>query len=305
VQTWRRLRWLALALLLSGLCWLTRELRLRAFSQHRSGQRYEDLYYLPAHAWLPVLSLGYRQAAADLIWCRSLVYFGEDIGQKGQVKHVFEYTDAILALDPDFRPAYRWISTAAIYRPVAISVDQGLRAAEYLKRALARWPNDWELHWDYGSLLRFELAPLERDPVRKRVLLERAAPHISAAALHGAGPSWLALNSVELLNKLGHVEQAIHHLEELAHTVQDEEVKREVEQKLAQLRSQAAYEAVRTAEQQFEDQRLRSFPYLSPGLFLFVGEQRDTDEYARYLSSGFLSESELRQTEAAPEGAAP
>jgi len=211
VRIGRLLRWTCVVVLVAAACWLTREVRLRAFSQHQAGQRYEDLYYLPAHDWLPVLSLGYRQALADLIWCRSLVYFGEDIGQSGKVKYVFEYTDAILALDPDFRPAYRWISTAAIYRPVALDIEQGLRAADYLKRALARWPDDWELHWDYGSLLRFELAPLETNPARKRQLLERAAPHIRAAALHGAGPPWLALNSVELLNKLGHLEQAIRH----------------------------------------------------------------------------------------------
>jgi hypothetical protein len=245
-----------------------------------------------------VLSLGYRQALADLIWCRSLVYFGEDIAQRGKVKYVFEYTDAILALDPDFRPAYRWIPTAAIYRPIDLDITQGLRAAEYLKRALRRWPEDWELHWDYGSLLRFELAPLERDAARKRVLLERAAPHISAAALHGAGPPWLALNSVELLNKLGHVQRTIRHLEELQETVQDEEVKREVQARLHALRSQEAYEAVRTAEQQFSDEHQRSYPYLSPGLFLFVGERHDARTYDDFLASDFLSEEAQREASA-------
>ena len=260
-----------LALLLLAIAGAVRVVRLEAVAQHRLAQRYEDVYYLPRAEALPLVSLGYHSALADLLWCKSLVYFGEDIAHRGEVKHVFRYTDAILALDPDFKPAYRWIATAAIYRPTAVSMEAGLAAADYLGRAVARWPNDGELHWEYGSLLRFELAPLEVDPLRKRALLERAAPHLEAAARLGAGPPWLALNSVDLLNKLGRTEQAIRHLEELQGTVQDEAVKKEIEERLAELRSHAYLEAIRTANATFEREWHASYPYLSAGLFLLIG----------------------------------
>ena len=271
VLTYAKRAALVLALAVAAL--LTRELRLQLVAQHASAQRYEDIYYLPSARWLPVLSLGYLDALADLIWCRSLVYFGEDIMHRGTVKYVFEYTDAVLALNPDFRPAYRWVSTAAIYRPTAVDVDVGLRAATYLERALKRWPDDGELHWEYGSLLRFELAPLVEDEKRKRRLLERAAPHLEAAARLGAGPPWLAINSVDLLNKLGRTEQAIRHLEEVHATVRDESVKAEIEERLAALKSRAYIEGMRAANEQFERAWQRSYPYLSPGLFLLVGER--------------------------------
>ena len=56
--------------------YLGRELRLVVFDQRQSSLKHEELYYLPPSEWLPVISLGFRAALADLIWCRSLVYFG-------------------------------------------------------------------------------------------------------------------------------------------------------------------------------------------------------------------------------------
>jgi len=291
----------ALALMILVLALAVRTTRLSAVGQHARGQRYEDLYYLPSAGWLPVLSLGYRQALADLIWCRSLVYFGEELGHRSPVRYVYDYADAVLALDPDFREAYRWIATAAIYRPVAVTLENGLRAARYLERAVERWPSDGELHWDYGSLLRFELAPLEKDPAKKRDLLTRAAPHLETAARLGAGPPWLAINSVDLLNKLGRTEQAIRHLEELYATVQERVVREEIEQRLARLRSETYAAGMRAAHEQFEQQRAGSYPYLSAGLFFLVGPRLDADEHARFLLTRFLEAPPLALTDPAHE----
>lgn len=247
--------------------------RRAAFDRHQAARTYEDVYYLPAAQTLPVLSLGFRQALADILWCRSLVYFGEELVQRGAVRHVFDYTDGILALDPDFRAVYPWVATAAIYRPGDVDVDTGLRAADYLRRAVERWPEDGELQWDYGSLLRFELAPLVTDPVKKRALLERAAPHLEIAARLGAGPAWLAINSIDLLNKLGRTEQAIRHLTEMHATVPEGPIKEELARRLDALRFHTFVEGMRAADAAFEKARARDYPYLSPGLFLFVGKR--------------------------------
>ena len=263
-------KWLALAVVLSV---AVRSVRGPVYALHRAGQRYEDIYYLPEPSWLPVLSLGYRQALADLIWCRSLVYFGEQLVHRGEVKYVFAYTDAVIALDPDFRSAYRWVATASIYRPTAVDVEVGLRAAAYLERALERWPDDGTLQWDHGSLLRFELAPLEPDPARKRVLLERAAPSLAAAARLGAGPAWLALNSVQLLDRLGRTEQAARHIEEVLPTITDPGVKEVLTRRLHALRSAAYTEAADEAATLFYRAHQQTYPYLSEGLFLLLSNE--------------------------------
>jgi hypothetical protein len=222
-----------------------------------------------------------------------MVYFGEELGQRGAVKFVFDYTDAVIALDPDFRQAYRWAAVAAVSRPVEFTLAEGLRGAEYLKRAIARWPSDGELHWDYGALLRFTLAPVTPAGAEKDRLLDLAAPHLATAASLGAGPPWLALRSSALLERLGHTEEAIRHLEGVYGTVQDDRTKRAIESRLAALRSEAFVEAFKTANVQFERSRSESFPYLSPGLFMLVGPKLDT-RWPELVERRFLPEPQER-----------
>lgn len=254
-----------------GVGYGTRELRLLSFHAHQQSQSYEDRYYLPPARWLPVMSLGFRAALADLIWCRSLVYFGEEMVHKGAVKYAFDYTDAVLALDPDFRSAYVWIGTASVYRGAEDLYTNGLRASRYLKRATERWPNDGDLHWRYGAYLRFELAPHLPEGAEKNRLISLSAPHLAVAASLGAGPAWLALNSSAILWTVGQTEQAIRHLEEVYGTVQDENTKRIIEERLTALRSQAFVEALRAANEEFEQERQSSYPYLTPSLFMLIG----------------------------------
>jgi len=291
--------------LLGVLAFAIGRVRQGAVEAHQRGQRYEDIYYLPSASALPVVSLGFHDALAQLVWCRSLVYFGEELGHRGVVKHVFEYADAVIALAPDFRAAYRWVATAAVYRPTAVSMNDGLRAATYLERALERWPDDGELHWDYGSLLRFELAPLERDPAKKQRLLERAAPHLELAARRGAGPPWLALSSVSLLERLGRMEQAIRHLEELQGTVREPAVRAEIDQRLALLRSRSQAEASRVAYDRFAASHRASYPYLSEGLFLMIGPRPPADAYAQDVARRFVgAEDDDQRSEPTSEDAA-
>jgi hypothetical protein len=60
----------ALALTLAGAASLA---RVVASSDHEASETYEDVYYVPPSAWLPLLSLGHDEALADLLWCSALV----------------------------------------------------------------------------------------------------------------------------------------------------------------------------------------------------------------------------------------
>lgn len=280
-------RWLGAALLLVGLGAAIRTTRLVAFQQHHDSDHYEDAYYLPPSEWLPPMSLGFRQAAADLLWCRTLIYIGEEFLRGGVLRHATAYADAIITLDPDFKAPYRWPATVSLYRPGEFDLEEVLGAVDYLRRAVRRWPNDGELAWDLGSTLRFEVVPHVKDAALKQKLEGEAADMLSTAALLGAGPPWLALNSSTLLTKLGKKEQAIRHLEEVYGTVQDPETKAQIAARLASLRSQTYAEAVREANEQFEQQRRRAFPYLSPTAFFVLGP-RAQEERFRLLEDNFL-----------------
>jgi hypothetical protein len=268
-------------------------------SDWQRNQRYEDAYYLPPTAWLPLLGLGYQHALADLIWTRALVYFGEQVGRKGEARFIYEHADAIIALDPDMRAAYRWIAMASLYRPIAPTAEAGYKAVSYLERAVHRWPEDGQLQWDLGATLRFELAPLIKDPAEKERVIERSAEPLMNAARLGAGPAWLALSSSSLLQKLGRKEQALRHLEEMYSTVSDPDVKEQLGERIATLRSQTYAEAFREANKAFEAARSKNYPYLSPSLFLLMGQpslSADMELRAR----NFLSEAAFLEEETAP-----
>ncbi len=258
-------------------------LRWRAQQHFRDTQRYEDIYYVPPDAWLPVFSLGYDRALADLLWMRALVYFGDELVHRGQVRHVFDYANAILTLDPDFERVYRWAGTAGMYRPQATSLDDMYEAVDFLRRGVDRFPDDGDLAWDLGASLAFELVPLVDDPREKERLRAAGVEHMQTAALLGAGPDWLALTNATQLRRLGQTEQAIHHLEEMYGIVSDPDIKRQIELEIANLRGQAHADAMRETARELDERHRREFPYLPETLYLLIGPRPVVDPDAPYF----------------------
>ncbi|MFW6067479.1 MAG: hypothetical protein ACOC97_04015 [Myxococcota bacterium] len=277
-------RWIAVALvavLLAAAVPGVRVLRARAMDHYLATQRYEDVYYLPPAEWLPVFSLGYDEALADLIWMRGLVYFGDELRHRGAVRHVFEYGDAIVTLDPQFKRVYRWASMAALYNPgTKLEPEEIERARAFLERGVQRFPDDGELAWEMGALLAYELAPRVEDPEEKRRIKREAAPYLMTAAREGAGPAWLALSNASELERLGRNEQAVRHLQEMYALVSDEATREEIRARIARLKSQAHAEAVAREIDRLEARRREELPYVPLDFYLLVGPRPVVDEAA-------------------------
>jgi hypothetical protein len=252
-------------------------LRGRAMDHYLSMQAYEDIYYLPPPQWLQVMSLGHRRALADLIWLRALIYFGDEFANEGAVKHVFNYGESMLALDPDFRRAYRWVGVAGIYTPTGSPLEFIEHSIDVLRRGVERFPDDGELAWDTGATIIYELLPNlpEDDPNREELRIE-GNEHMIAAARLGAGPEWLVITNATSLRKLGKRDRELHHLEEMYAVIRDPKVKKQIEIRLAQLRDRAYSEAFRSANEEFELRRLEEFPYLPPTLYLMIADPIET-----------------------------
>jgi hypothetical protein len=248
-------------------------LRGRAMGQYLETQAYEDIYYLPPPAWLQVMSLGHRRALADLIWLRALIYFGDEFLNQGTLKHVFNYGESMLALDPDFERVYRWVGVAGVYAPTGISTEFIKRSIDVLRRGSERFPNDGELAWDLAATIKYELLPHlpKDDPGRERYEAEGTDYMMTAARL-GAGPPWLVLTNTASLRKLGENDRALRHLEEMYAVIRDPKVRAQIKIRLSQLRDEAYAEAFRSANEEFEQRRLEEFPYMPSALYFFVGE---------------------------------
>lgn len=261
-------------LALCGLAAGADRLRASAHGDFAESQAYEDVYYLPPRAWLPVVSLGWDEALADLIWMRALVYYGDQFAHRGRVEFVYEYVEAMEELDPNFIAMYRWVGTAGLYRPQAITPADIERAVEIMERGAERHPEDGELAWDIGAILVFELPPMLEDipgaPDRAR---ERGMPYLMTASRLGAAPEWAALSNASILARIGRTDQAARHLEEMYLATDDPATRARMEAAIRDLRQRAQADAFMAVMRQMEAERQRDYPYMAPSLYLLIGER--------------------------------
>lgn len=277
---------LALAILFA----LATPFRLAAMARTIETSGYEDRFYLPAPEWLVAFSLGHREALADLLWMRTLVYYGDEIQHQGQLQHIFEYTEAMLMLDPDFRAPYAWIGTLGVYRPQDTTAEEVERVVAIMERGVERFPDDGPLAWEMGATLAFELPRLHHDhPELANRARERGAHYIMRAEELGAAPPYAALVSERLLARVGRAELAISHLQEVYATTTDLDLQNEIALRIASIQSDALGAAFTEANQEFEDRWGHEMPYASPALYYLVGPVPVVDTTAT-LRDGFAAD---------------
>lgn len=268
---------LAAFLAIALLAPLSDRLRGGAHARFTSAQRYEDVYYLPPTEWLRVFSLGYDEALADLIWMRALVYFGEEFQHAGALHYVFEYAEAIEALDPRFLEVYRWLGMAGLYRPQAITPEDVERSVAFMERGARIFPEDGKLAWNIGAALVFELPPLLDDDAAIRRAQARGVPYLMTALRLGAAPEWAALTNASVLAQIGRQEQAARHLEEMYLATDDPDVREQIAARIRELRERAEADAFLAAMRELDEERRRDFPYVSPSMHLLLGDRPPAD----------------------------
>lgn len=117
----------------------------RAAAARITGEYDEDLMYLPEGRYLRMASLGHRAFAADLVWLKTIQYYG---GQRlttrtyEQAERLFQ---AIYDLDPHFKGATR-------FGALVLAQDAGNPegALTLLGRARREHPGVWEYPFDEG-----------------------------------------------------------------------------------------------------------------------------------------------------------
>lgn len=257
--------------------------RLHSQQHFARTQRYEDVYYLPPPAWLRVFSLGYREALADLIWLRTLIYFGDELVHRGGVANLTHYADAMLTLDPYFKQVYRWAATCGVYRTGRVGIEHIRNSIAYLERAARLFPDDGEIAWDLAGFYLYELRPYAVDPAEKESARRKGLEHLQFATLRGAGPPWLALSAASEMEKMGQREREVSFLQEVYGQVSDENIREEIRARIAKLQSATFAEALAHEYDELERARKRDFPYIDRELFLQVGKKPAFDGNALIL----------------------
>lgn len=129
--------------------------------------------YLPRARFLRPLSLGYQDVLADVLWFRTISYFGEHYRSDRTYTWLAYMCDLVTDLNPRADYVYRFGGMILPWE--ANQVDEGI---QLLEKGVAAMPNSWLLQYWLGFAYFF----FKDD-------YDRASVHMSrAAALPGAHP---------------------------------------------------------------------------------------------------------------------
>jgi hypothetical protein len=232
----------------------------------------EDVLYLPRPPALKALLLGHGELAADLVFIRALVYFGTQFQQKGEYRWLENYLDTITALDPRWKTPYVWAGVATMYNGKTIDNHAVEMSSRFLERGARQFPDDWQLPFMLACNYLFELH--SDDAQQKEEWRRIGGEWIRHAADVGGAPSWVPLLSATIMRQEGRDEAAVHHLEEVYLSTQDERARQDIRNQLGALHSRL--DLVREARERraFELAWRRTLPYASQDLFVAVGAPR-------------------------------
>jgi tetratricopeptide (TPR) repeat protein len=105
----------------------------------------QEPVYLPKAEYLGAMSLGWRNALADILWFRTISYFGAHYRSDHTYPWLAAMCDLVTDLDPRAEHVYRFAGVILPWE--ANQVDAGIAL---LKKGLRQFPDDWMLHYHLG-----------------------------------------------------------------------------------------------------------------------------------------------------------
>lgn len=228
-------------------------------------------YHLPSTRYARLATLGYHEAAADLAWLRSIIYFGEQATVRGRYEHFNSYADLVIALDPGFRRIYHWAGVLSIYSRARITREMVESSVRYLALGAERFPGDGAMHYMLGFNLYFEYPPhLAGDEQKRRRARLDGIEHFKAAVVSGSGPPWLSSMVAGLLTKQGMTELAVSSLYESLAVVEDPETREKIMARIEELEARSGGSPQARRWQVFQQEWAESYRYLPMDMFLLL-----------------------------------
>jgi hypothetical protein len=186
--------------------------------------------YAPSPAAAPLVSLGYRELLADLLFFRLIGYYG---GKHETAPGVAAMVEAIVAADPGYEKVYVWGARAISVAMHGGSNDTVLRAIRILEAGTERFPTNYRIPELAGELYLVELKT--DDPAQRRAWDEKAARLLEIATRRPGAPADRAELVAELRSRTGQRQRAIDGLREMILIANDERARAGLLEKLAEL----------------------------------------------------------------------
>jgi hypothetical protein len=249
-------------------------LRGRLTERTRKIKETSEVYTLPPPAYVKAGALGYHDAAAAILWAQTLYTYGEHVAQNRAFSYAPQYLGTILALDPNFRPAYRFASTLVTMQAVAPPKESIVGVRAILAEGTRTLPTDPDVWGAYATYLLFEGAQFLSEDEKRAWRIEGAKAAAKAVEL-GFRMDDLSVAGASYLERFGERELAIAHLSRAYAAVRDPDVRARIERRLDRLRGDAHRSREIEVVRLFEATRMRELPFVDPTLAALVGPSRD------------------------------
>ena len=244
----------------------------------------DDRYYLPPAEWLRAFSLGYTEAAADMVWVKTIVYFGEKMGaeEKGEgAHHMMNYLMTATALDPKFRSCYTAGSSLTLFQAHGRVVRRSIEMAfELLEKGRKEFPDDGEIFFSLGFMHYYEMARFlsddPEDPEAKKHR-ELGRYYIGRSALMPGAPPYASMLAATLMMKGGIDAAVLEHLKAMLIRETDPSIRKEL---IAKIRSEAGkvVDADIDETERIQQAWRADMPYVPYDLYLLLRVEAPTAE---------------------------
>ena len=241
-----------------------------------------DEPYAPAPDTAPLVTLGYRELFADLLFLRLKGYFG---GADNTASGLANLVEAIVALDPNYHRAYEWGARAITLAGRGVDNAAYLRALAVLDAGAQHFPTDWKLPYLAGEIYAQDLTT--KDPAQRRAWDERATLLTESAIRKPSAPAEAATWAATMRTRLGQHQRAVDGLREMLLVTDDANARERLLTKLAELEHGNANDVAADlleARRRFEAEWQAARPTLPATFYVLLGPRRplrfDLDELA-------------------------
>jgi tetratricopeptide (TPR) repeat protein len=231
----------------------------------------DDIYPFPPPPILRLATLGYVAATTDTLWAKLLIEHGAHWGEHRPFGDLEHYLDAIVTLEPTFRPFYEYVDTLLCYRPMNGHEPDAKRAREYLERGTRELPTDAEIWLHYGQFVAFMGPSYLSSPEEQQAWRKEGALAIERAVSLGADVDRAIAASSLLRNRMGEDEAAAKFLERAYALTDDEAQRAEIAARLELMHQGRAIDCRRKTVHAVEARWRLDYLFLDRGTFSLVG----------------------------------
>jgi hypothetical protein len=241
----------------------------REAAEQRAPRVLPDEPYAPTPQAAPLVTLGYRELFADLLFLRLKGYFG---GAENTANGIAGLVEAIAALDPQYRRIYEWGARAITLAGRGVDNRAYLRAIAVLDAGARQFPDDWKLPYLAGEIYTQDLQT--KDPAERRAWDERGTLLTESAIRKPNAPAEAATWAATMRTRLGQHQRAVDGLREMLLVTGDAAARARLLAKLADLEDSSAGELaaeVLDARHRFEAAWLAARPAVPASMYVLLG----------------------------------